>query len=937
MTACRDQQLSYIGQGALSLFTQALVDGLRGEGTRGSGGYVSAFDLDLHLYDSVKEAAQEYGKTQEPELTVLKGAGPFAVSLFRGATSLGDFDSTAPPPEGTAVCEVSPERARSRLRQFHLQIGDSYRAKLSGDGAIAQGNGAIAPGKGAVQVGGKNTGNINTGTQIDTRITTGGGAVIAGAVATRGGHVIGRDYVEHLTQVVQVGEDPEEAKSVVALYLHALVADLAGLRLGEIDLGAQETGREPLQLADFYVPLDTRMSIPRGGKLGEWLSRGDWDRWLNAPEGRDKARPVSALEALDHHRELTLLGKPGSGKSTFGASLLLAMAQAWQGHRDVLAGLGETWTHGGLFPIRVLLRRFAERLPSGDGPAQAGDLWDFIAADLRATGYGMSERTIEYVQRIARTGGALMLLDGLDECGSGSGTTQQRVLAAVRELMRSAGPKCRFLLTARPYAWPGGPDPRQGVYALADIGEGRLLRAFKPLLNDSLDKAAIVVEYIENRAGLLIGQGEKDGEPQFAFPHRTFQEFLAACYLAAQDDFPAECARLARHAPDHWQVVLALAARVARTERGASAADELIGGAPVAELRKRRQPEPADWTCAMLAGQQLQEIGLVAITKRERTRAIADRVCGWIADLLPVHPHEGGLHARQRAVAGDLLARLGDPRFDPRRFYLPGDDLLGFVHLPADPGFRIGTRKAHAERVREIVGDDFGEAEINDEPTPTADFYIARYPVTVAQLQAFVEAKGFALGDSDALRDPDNRPARLVNWHEALAYCDWLNEMLAEASTLVGTTPAHRVREQGWQVALPSELEWEKAARSHRLRLGKHPGAELRGQITGGQQIDGDAQDLFQLDLQAAQLEQGGTGQGIDQQIEVAAVPVAAVPVGAVQDRPEDAGIRRAEATRRLADGAAFRVERNRRFHGVFPSPSSLQYRRTGIGFQALA
>jgi formylglycine-generating enzyme required for sulfatase activity len=333
------------------------------------------------------------------------------------------------------------------------------------------------------------------------------------------------------------------------------------------------------------------------------------------------------------------------------------------------------------------------------------------------------------------------------------------------------------------------------------------------VLNHSLDKAAIVVEYIENRAGLLIGQGEKDGERQFAFPHRTFQKFLAACYLAAQDDFPAECARLAHVAPGHWQMALALAARVAKAERGASAADQLIGGVSVAERRKLRRPESADWTCAMLAGQQLQEIGLGAIRKDERTRAIADKVTGWIVDSLATHPDDGGLPAAQRALAGELVARLGDPRFDPGCFYLPGDDLLGFVHIPADPGFRIGTRKAHAERVGQIVGDDLGEEEINDAPTPTPGFYIARYPVTVAQLRAFVEAVGFALGDPDVLRDPDCRPARQVSWHESLAYCDWLNGMLTESPALAYTRPARLVRDEGWQVALPSDLEREKAAR----------------------------------------------------------------------------------------------------------------------------
>jgi hypothetical protein len=51
-----------------------------------------------------------------------------------------------------------------------------------------------------------------------------------------------------------------------------------------------------------------------------------------SPANPGETRPVSALEALAAHRELTLLGKPGGGKSTFGAHCLLALAQAWQGH-----------------------------------------------------------------------------------------------------------------------------------------------------------------------------------------------------------------------------------------------------------------------------------------------------------------------------------------------------------------------------------------------------------------------------------------------------------------------------------------------------------------------------------------------------------------------------------------------------------------------------
>ena len=164
-------------------------------------------------------------------------------------------------------------------------------------------------------------------------------------------------------------------------------------------------------------------------------------------------------------------------------------------------------------------------------------------------------------------------------------------------------------------------------------------------------------------------------------------------------------------------------------------------------------------------------------------------------------------------MAGDVLAQLGDPRFDPQRFYLPADEMLGFVGIPADPGFMIGTRRQDAARVSKIIGGTVFDDEINDALTPTPEFWIARYPVTVAQFRAFVEATGFAIGDARALADPDSRPVRWVSWHEAQAWCDWLNETLATSPACAGSPIARLVREHGWRVGLPNELEWEKAAR----------------------------------------------------------------------------------------------------------------------------
>ncbi len=112
ITACRPEQKSWIGKGKLSIFTQALVDGMSGKGyITNNNGYISAFMLYEHIYVYVKDIVAKMGKVQEPELTVLKGIGPFPVSLYRGAKDLGEFDSKEQFPKCYAAYEISPERS----------------------------------------------------------------------------------------------------------------------------------------------------------------------------------------------------------------------------------------------------------------------------------------------------------------------------------------------------------------------------------------------------------------------------------------------------------------------------------------------------------------------------------------------------------------------------------------------------------------------------------------------------------------------------------------------------------------------------------------------------------------------------------------------------------------------------------------------------------
>ncbi len=124
ITACREGQKSYIGSGSLSIFTQAVVDSLRGKGVKNSGGFISAYSLYESIFEVVSEATGEkFHVQQEPELTVLKGVGPFAVALYRGASSLSAFDAEQPAPELPAVNQVKPEKAQRLYQQRIVQTG----------------------------------------------------------------------------------------------------------------------------------------------------------------------------------------------------------------------------------------------------------------------------------------------------------------------------------------------------------------------------------------------------------------------------------------------------------------------------------------------------------------------------------------------------------------------------------------------------------------------------------------------------------------------------------------------------------------------------------------------------------------------------------------------------------------------------------------------
>jgi len=325
----------------------------------------------------------------------------------------------------------------------------------------------------------------------------------------------------------------------------------------------------------------------------------------------------------------------------------------------------------------------------------------------------------------------------------------------------------------------------------ADVPQGDLVNGLMRLANNPEVNPARLVEYLRDRAGLLLPRGEG----VFTFPHRTFQEYLAACYLTEHLE-PDQIAVLYCQDRERWREALLLAA--AKATKGMALGfwaliEELCPGEP--------HPGPCSddallWG-AHLAGQALAESAdLERISPRNRGKV--ERVRGWLVHIL----REGELPARERAQAGNNLARLGDPRFRVDAWSLPDEDLLGFVEIPAGP-FVIGSDPKKDQYAQ--------DREQPQHMVSLPGFWIARYPVTAAQYRAFVEDSGYQTRDTDSLRGVSNHPVVLVTWHDALAYFDWLTSRLRGWP---GTPePLRGALKAGGRVTLPSEAELEKAAR----------------------------------------------------------------------------------------------------------------------------
>ena len=352
----------------------------------------------------------------------------------------------------------------------------------------------------------------------------------------------------------------------------------------------------------------------------------------------------------------------------------------------------------------------------------------------------------------------------------------------------------------------------ENANAPVGIQEIDLLNELKKINKNKLDWAKEIIEGIKERAGLLIDTGVG----VFTFPHRSFQEFLAATYLETEqgrENFIEITDRYANNLPVWREVILWAVNRSVHIGRNSYKPIVLAG-----KLCPTTEPENAnDWRRNWFAGEVLAETGVDRVEEDDHGKnVLLPRVRNRLVQLL-----EGShLTPRERAEAGNTLAQLGDPRFDTEHWHLPKEPLLGFVHIPTGD-FLMGTKKSDIKSLIEKFGGekDFYERETEQHKVNLPDYFMSRYPVTVAQFKTFVVESEYKPDREESLKGVPTHPVVYVTWFDAIAYCNWLNEKLkAIAKT---TQPEDEEQNKFWRglaegklmVTLPSEAEWEKAAR----------------------------------------------------------------------------------------------------------------------------
>ncbi|MEI8166806.1 MAG: hypothetical protein WCG26_10520, partial [Chloroflexales bacterium] len=313
---------------------------------------------------------------------------------------------------------------------------------------------------------GNQFGAVNTGDIAGRDVVTGtqGTADVRGTV-TGAAVGVNQGTIQNFFTTAGLPKSAEAQRELVQRYLARVVETCDRLSLsGLVQRGKSLDASLALTLSYVYVALAAETwervdEAPRAGRFADALNAGDpalvlpeaTRRMIELPREADPRRaaqrldaprfrlerPLLLTEAISRHRQVVLLGVPGSGKSSFVRHLAVALARGEAEQPSPLPG----WSAGWLLPLYTALGEFAAWTQQPGGSLDGPGLWRYVLAQAQA--YGLTGLD-EPLSQAFTQGGLLLLLDGLDEVAEPS--LRVGVARAVAKLAAAGG---RVVVTCR--------------------------------------------------------------------------------------------------------------------------------------------------------------------------------------------------------------------------------------------------------------------------------------------------------------------------------------------------------------------------------------------------------------------------------------------------------------------------------------------------------
>ncbi len=324
-----------------------------------------------------------------------------------------------------------------------------------------------------------------------------------------------------------------------------------------------------------------------------------------------------------------------------------------------------------------------------------------------------------------------------------------------------------------------------------------------------------VLDFVANQAGILTHLPETR---RLRFVHRLIQEYLAAVALTVVDDSANAIAERACNNPLLWREVSLLAGDVLAND--GRAGDLLL----LIERMCVKAVLLADPGAVLALASEIvteQKIGHSVGARSSAAQTAATIFVKGLKDF--------SLSGEQRRLIGVGLAEIGDPR----EGVACGDGGIPVFEWEDVPEgtFDLGSSKQDLNLVRELESGDVWNLD-REQPKHAVEvraFRASRYPVTVIQYKAFVDAvdgyrsdewwtraglawKKVSSPPGVLGRYSPNMPQTGVTWYEAVAFCRWVGHKLS------------------LPIRLPTEPEWEYMAKGGEGSLfpwGQEPDATL--------------------------------------------------------------------------------------------------------------